>query len=595
MAFDDYDIGEAFSRIEEELIDSMMRNLGRHLAEEQKEGFDWSQWQVEQLKHLNEYRRKNQKKYGPQFDRINKKMVEMIREAEKRGQKDEELRILRGIADDKKMRRRYANKKPSVEAQGDAFFRTSGRKLEALVDATQNDMQKAEHAVLRRANDQYRQIIYDAQVFANTGASTPQKAIDMATKDFLSHGIDSIVYKNGSRHTISDYADMYIRTAERRATLVGEGKKRQEWGEHLVIVNKRGGTPCPHCIQWIGKILIDDVYSGGKPDGKHKLLSQAMDEGFLHPRCKDGFTTYIPGITKTPDPVTKEEKKAAVKAEEKENRENYVERQADKWERLANTRLDPENKKICEERAEEWRERKADDAYDNYARSLIDELLNPEEEAPIEWPERGERMGRTKAKKLREYGKQKGIDIVGLADYDLPESSVMEIIDDAEKYLHKYPELNKGRHRISFTAKYMNSSRSFAGTTNAFVAVNADAYRNLKRLEEEYQKLVAKHWFPQGTDHHALIAHEIGHVIHHHYPEIEPIEIAMRISGKSSKTILMEYISEHLSEYAAYYKNGQEIISECYACVLTGTSNDFALKFVQECDKIIKKKREEVL
>lgn len=357
MALNDYDVGLAFARIEDELIASMMRNLKRHLKEEEDEGFDWSQWQVEQLKHLNEFRRKNKKKYGEQFKDINRKMVEVIREAEEQGQKEEELRILQSISENKKIRKRYANKPISIEAQGDAFFRVNGRKLDALAEATQNDMQKAEQAVLRRANDQYRKIIFDAQVYANTGAGTIEKAVDMATKDFLAKGIDSIVYKDGSRHTISDYADMYIRTAERRAYLMGEGQKRQEWGEQLVIVNKRGGHPCLKCLPWIGKILIDDVYSGGKPDGSHQLLSEAMAAGFLHPRCKDGFTTYIPGISKAPDPdAPMKELKEAVKAEKEEARENYVERQAEKYERLAKHSLDPDNKRMYAARAKGWKE-----------------------------------------------------------------------------------------------------------------------------------------------------------------------------------------------------------------------------------------------
>lgn len=109
-----------------------------------------------------------------------------------------------------------------------------------------------------------------APVYANTGAGTIEKAVDMATKDFLMRGIDCIEYKNGARHSIEDYADMCIKTAERRAYLAGEGKTRKEWGESLVIVNKRGDDPCPHCAKWVGKILIDDVYSGGEPDGKRR-------------------------------------------------------------------------------------------------------------------------------------------------------------------------------------------------------------------------------------------------------------------------------------------------------------------------------------
>ena len=368
MAFEDYSVKLAFARIEDELIDSMMRNLRRHLQEEKDEGFDWSQWQVEQLKYLEEYRRKNKKKFGPQFADINQRMQEAIRDAAERGQKDEEIRILQDLAGNKKIQRRYANqRKASIEAQGDAFFRINDNKLEALLTATQNDMEKAEHAVLRRANDQYRKIIFDAQVYANTGAGTVEKAVDMAAKDFLSHGIDSIEYKNGSRHTIKDYADMYIRTAERRAYLMGEGNKRKEWGMSLVLVNKRGsmrdgsyGTACPQCIPWLGKVLIDDVYSGGEPDGKHKLLSEAMAAGFLHPRCKDGFTTYFPGISSAPDPdATKKELKAAAEAEKEEARESYTQRQADRQDRFAKHSLDPENRQIARHRANQWKEQAA--------------------------------------------------------------------------------------------------------------------------------------------------------------------------------------------------------------------------------------------
>lgn len=366
MAFDkinqaggEYDVGKAFSRIEDEMIASMMRNLGHHLKEEEEEGFDWSQWQVEQLKFLEQYRKRNVREFGPRFKSINERMEEAIRHAETNGQKAEELNILDTLAKDKaeKMRPRYVDPElASIEAGDDAFFHVNDKKLEALITATHSDMEKAEAAVLRRANDEYRKTIFAAQMYANTGAATVEKAVDMATRDFLLKGIDSIEYKNGARHTISDYADMYLRTAERRAYLMGEGKKRQEWGEHLVIVNKRGDTPCLKCLPWIGKVLIDDVYSGGTPDGSHKLLSEAMEEGFLHPRCKDGFTTYFPGISTAPDPdaVTEKEVQEAVEAEKEENRLQYAERQQERYERLAEYSMDPENQRMYEARAEQW-------------------------------------------------------------------------------------------------------------------------------------------------------------------------------------------------------------------------------------------------
>ena len=57
-----------------------------------------------------------------------------------------------------------------------------------------NNLKKAETSILRYASDKYRSIIFDAQVYANTGSGTPQQAIDMATHDFLQSGINNIEY-----------------------------------------------------------------------------------------------------------------------------------------------------------------------------------------------------------------------------------------------------------------------------------------------------------------------------------------------------------------------------------------------------------------
>ena len=93
----DYNIREAFEKIEDELIDSMMRNFSRHRAEETKEGYNWTQWQAEQLKSLEEYRKHNAKKFGKRFKTINSKVEEMIRTAKADGNASQEAEILEAI------------------------------------------------------------------------------------------------------------------------------------------------------------------------------------------------------------------------------------------------------------------------------------------------------------------------------------------------------------------------------------------------------------------------------------------------------------------------------------------------------------------
>lgn len=347
MAGKDYDVAAAFQAIEYELINSFFRNMKKHKVDEVKEQKQWEMWQVKQLQELDLYKKRNAKKYGTKFTDINKTIAEMIRLSNEEGQMDQEAEILSAMEKGLKPQR-------APEQMTAQFFRTNDRKLDTLINATVSDMEKAEVAVLRKADDVYRKTIFNAMVYANTGAGTYEKAIDMATKDFMKAGLTCVEYKNGSKHTISDYADMAVRTANKRAYLQGEGTKRQEWGIHTVIVNKRLRA-CPHCMPFAGKIFIDDVWGGGTAaDGDYPLLSEAVAAGLYHPRCKDSHTAYFPGISDKPKKYTREEVKEAEKEEEQERKADYAERQAESYQRVADTRLDPENKRTEQARANRW-------------------------------------------------------------------------------------------------------------------------------------------------------------------------------------------------------------------------------------------------
>ena len=351
-----YDIGAAFEAIENELISSMIRNMRRHKLEEIDEDKQWTMWQALQLKSLEKYKKDNQKKYGKQFKDINAQIKTLISLSRSEGEMAQEIAILEAI------RNGFPAKRISKGAAAE-FFKVNDRKLEALINATMNDMEKAEIAVLRMANDQYRKVIYNAQVYANTGAGTYEKAVDMATEDFVKAGLNCVQYANGARHTLADYADMAIRTASKRAFLQGEGQKRQEWGISTVIMNKRG-NPCPKCLPFVGKVLIDDVWSNGPKDGKspvtgikYPLMSKAIAAGLYHPRCKDSHTTYFEGISTPPEKsrYTKAELNELVRKQEQENRQQYAKRQEKKFGRLADFSLDPENKEKYELKRKEWK------------------------------------------------------------------------------------------------------------------------------------------------------------------------------------------------------------------------------------------------
>ena len=354
----DYDIAAAFEAIENELIDSMMKNFARHRAEENKEGYLWSQWQAEQLKSLEQYRRQNEKKFTAKFSQLNGKVADMLRRARADGSAAQEADILQAIQSGFKG---YAKTLPNAPSA--TFFRLNDRKLDALIKATADDLKSAETAILRMSNDRYRKAIFNAQVYANTGAATYEKAVDMACRDMLRAGLNCVEYKNGACHTLSDYAHMAIRTANKRAYLYGEGQKRQQWGISTVVVNGRRGG-CPLCTPYIGRVFIDDVYSGGKRDASsgntYPLLSEAIKSGLFHPNCKDSTSTYFEGIT-TLQPVTEEEQAEMERREQLEQRQSYYANQAKKNRRIAKYSLDADNKRTYSHRAEVF-EQKAQNA-----------------------------------------------------------------------------------------------------------------------------------------------------------------------------------------------------------------------------------------
>lgn len=343
------DISKAFARIEDELLASMMRNLERHTVDEAAEGFQWTQWQAYQIAELERYARANGLRYGPEFDRLNSKMEEAIRKAYESGRSEAEADML--------LFARFMGDEGAPDpgrAQG--FLRMPKERMDALVRATHEDMMRAEYATLRKAEDIYRRTIFDAQVYATSGAGTYAKAIDMATRDFVAKGVNGIRYRNGSWHGIEEYSRMAVRTATKRAAMVAEGDARKDWGVHTIFVNYRVDA-CPECMEWMGRILIDDVYGGGTAEESkstgYPLLSDAMAQGLFHPNCRDTSSTYFEGVSELPEKPTKREKLRGMIRESYENDLDRAEDDAERYRRLEHFSLDMEDRRHYAELADD--------------------------------------------------------------------------------------------------------------------------------------------------------------------------------------------------------------------------------------------------
>lgn len=348
-----YDISTIFAQIEDYLLESMKRNMQRHIGEEKQLGINWTQWQAEMLKGLEEYKHDNERIFNYVYPEVNKKIDELIRLSYASGESEQEAEILAAI------RKGYKKYHPIHDINGE-FFNLNRRKLNALISETTQSMEKAEYAALRMVNDQYRKIIFGAHTFYSSGAGTLWQAVDMASKNFLSAGLNCIEYKNGKCVNIASYAEMAIRTANTRAYLHGEAAKRERYGIHTVLVNRHSAA-CPKCTDWQGRVFIDDVWGGGTAEESqakgYPLLSEAIAGGLYHPNCKDSHSTYFAGISKIPKALTDAQKEEQIRRYNLQQQQRYNERNIRKYKRLYEGTQDESQREKYLKKLKAWQKR----------------------------------------------------------------------------------------------------------------------------------------------------------------------------------------------------------------------------------------------
>lgn len=481
-----YDIGKIFEQMELDLISSMNRAFYFHQNEQIKEGFEWEQWQLSKLRAMEQYRKRNKKIVG----KYNKPIQEAIDRELKGNFSKGESKVERLFNKIKQLLKWRKKENPTIEFPQDIdtstlkgyiakelgspgavpqeknFFGVNEKKLEALISTVNNDLNKAEYAILRKMDDVYRQTIFKTHMYLQNGAKTLNQAIDMATKDFLDKGINSIQYKNGANVNIASYAEMALRTANHRAMLLGEGSKRDEYGIHLVVVSAHANT-CPKCEPWQGKILIDDVFSHPNKEyiekyrDKYKLVSEAIEKGLLHPNCRHSLITYFEGVTRIP---TVPDGKEAIKVYEAEQKQRALERKIRKWKRFEAGTLDEENKLISNNKVKKLQSSLRKHLKNNkelrkkYDREKARAGLNINDSS-IEAEVLKEKVLNARIKEIREYirskqplkieiGKQ-GKHILGHNNYIEGRSYLTISLEEAQELINKYA----GTGEIKFTLK----------------------------------------------------------------------------------------------------------------------------------------------
>lgn len=192
------DVAKIFEEIEIMLISSLKRNLGHHKNEEKKYGFKWSAWQAEKLRSIDKFRQENARIMNHYTNVIDTSTRQIMYNEFAQGLNGINTAVPENIPDT-----------PAELTREPAFFGDDRIKIDKLVKDVVTLEKHVETAVLRTMDDVYRQTVNKAQLAMSTG--TPlQKAIDMAMQDFLSKGINCIVYRNGRRVNVADYVRMAV-------------------------------------------------------------------------------------------------------------------------------------------------------------------------------------------------------------------------------------------------------------------------------------------------------------------------------------------------------------------------------------------------
>jgi hypothetical protein len=190
----------------------------------------------------------------------------------------------------------------------------------------------------------------------DTSAADVYQEIDRAQSIYLSKGFQ-IQSGSGGMRDLSSYAEFTEREQSHKLLLNAKGERSADYGIFYVQFSGHPSS-CPLCAPWQLKVVIDNVFSAGRPDGKTPLMSEAIDAGMYHHGCRHEHTSFIPGFDK-PELQRKEvaspEETAKRYAIEQQQRDN--ERGIRDWKLREEAAMTAKEQQKAAAKVQEWQAR----------------------------------------------------------------------------------------------------------------------------------------------------------------------------------------------------------------------------------------------
>ena len=322
----DYNILEIISEMEIDFVDRIRRHERKYI----ELGYeDWKRMQLREMKRFREEVREMCEEYskafkaGTEYDLRAEYMKYKISEASK---------ILKAWPAAKaKLTREWAHS-------------INDKRMIAMINAIHRDYDNAIFSLYRQSDDIYRGLIYKSSAMVNSGSYDLVTAIDTANRGAFSQGVRSVPYyshKTGDvlfYMPVRSYLEMATRTNSQRAAAEGRAMVRDQIGVYTVRVSYHNGC-CPKCAPHQGQIYFDDVYCASavrnKDNEQYPALSEAIDEGLLHPNCRHSLATYDPAFSLVDDNEVKEYTEEDEKRYKAEQEQRAIEREIRKAKREA--------------------------------------------------------------------------------------------------------------------------------------------------------------------------------------------------------------------------------------------------------------------
>lgn len=548
------DIARIFEEIELRLIASLKRNLSRHKAEEEKEGFEWSAWQAEKLNNIDNFRKENAQIADEYVDVIDDETRQLMTDQFHEGEHTAEQSVIEvsksgvNVPDVPDIPAQPQLPEAPTVIPDDHFFGVNKPKMDKLMEDVTTLEKTALTAAVRNMDDVYRTTLNKVQLMMGTGSITLNEAIDLATRDFLDKGINCIVYADGRRVNIADYVRMALRTTSTRATLQGAAKRFAELGYDTVLISQYGGCS-ETCEPYQGKVYIDDVFTiwNGEKSGDFgksnycdkwfMLLSVAIRDGLFHPNCRHTMGQYIEGLTKIPQPIPAEKIREQRALEEKQRAmERKIRALKRKVEGTQDEKKVKEYKRKLREEQGKLREfiKEHDDVLRrDYSREKIysgkgepKQTAPRTEEAPMSklpentTPQLPEVMQDSpKAKKIMSEGVDKypNSDIIKTErKSNIPEEVISDVNKAVEKVAEDFPVIKDQVEPIEYDDLYdalgVNGLRNNSAINVIKLSKQYCSDYSLLRqkLSDDYKNKVSYQTDNVGS----LACHELGHAIH---------------------------------------------------------------------------------